>query len=297
MGLFGGDGGGGGKEFDSQEYRDKYDKLSAQYQQLYNERWPILKEYEKNSKEQLHALISKSAPQAAQLYANANKLMGAADKNLQSALGYDTQGRRTQERGKAMADVGVAADASRKSALDRLESYGIDPSQTRSASLDAGLQLETALNKVKAAQDAEIGVEERGREYVDRALGVSAGALGTATGASATGTGMLQGNVQATNQTSQLYADIFGSPMDNLGAQTAINTLKMQAKQAEQASKVEGESALGQLGSLAGMAAGGVAGYYASGGNPMGAVMGAQAGQQLTSGGGGGGGGGATWNF
>jgi hypothetical protein len=280
MGLFGGDSGGGG-EFDSQEYRDQYDKINKQYQKIYSERMPILKDYERNSQEQLHALISQTAPQAAGLFAQANKLTAASNKNLADAQGYDTKERRTQERGRAMTDIGVAADAARTNALDRLESYGIDPSQTRSTSLDAGLQLEKALQQTKAATDAETGVEERGRKYVNDALGVSQGALGAASNASAVGTNMMSNNVGATNDTTALYANIFGTPMQNLGAQTNINSLKLQAKQAEQASKAAagGGSALGSLGSLAGMAGGGYLGFMSGGG--MGALKGASMGGAL----------------
>src|SRR5688572_12411751 len=49
---------------------------------------------------------------------------------------YGTPERMAQERGRAMADVGGAFDAQRKNALQRLESYGVDPSQTRNAALD-----------------------------------------------------------------------------------------------------------------------------------------------------------------
>jgi hypothetical protein len=228
-----------------------------------------LQNYEKHSQTQLSNLIGKTAPQAAKLFAQANKVNEYADANMKSALGYDTAQRRASERGKAMTDVQTASDAARKEAADRLESYGVDPSQVRSAGLDAGLQLAKTLEQVKAAKDAETGVEERGRAYVSDALQGSAGALGAASGASATGTGMLRGNVDAANETSALYGDMFGTPMQSLGAQGNIIGAQSALKQAEQASKTKGPgigAAIGGIASLAGMAGGAALGYQAGGG-------------------------------
>jgi hypothetical protein len=285
MGLFGSSDGGGGKEFDSQEYRDKYDKLSAKYRDLAAKRLPILEQYEKNSQTQLSALIGKTAPQASKLFDQANKVNEYADANMKSALGYDTKERRAAERGKAMTDVQRASDAARQEAADRLESYGIDPSQTRAAGLDAGLQLEKTLSQVKAASDAEIGVEERGHQYVQDALAGSTSALGASSNASATGTSMLQGNVDASNQTAQLYGNMFGTPMQSLDAQGNIIGQQSALKAAEQASKTEGGglgAALGGIGSLVGTGLGAYAGFQAGG--PMGALRGAGLGQQVGGG-------------
>lgn len=283
MGLFGGDSGGDGG-FDSSRWRENYSKLNKKYEQLYKERQPVLENYEKESLTQLHNLIGKTAPEAARSFADANKLTSAAQKNLADAQGYDTAERREAERGKAMSDVAQAGDASRAAAVDRLESFGIDPSQTRSASLDAGLRLNTALQQVKAATDAETGVEERGHQYVNDALGVNTSALNSATASRGNATNMLRGNVDAVNSTANMYGDIFGTPMSNLAAQTNINSLSLQAKAAESASRQPaaggGGGGMSGLMGLAGMAAGA---YLGSAGGPLGAQAGAQTGGALGS--------------
>jgi hypothetical protein len=51
---------------------------------------------------------------------------------------YDSPERRAEERGRAVAEVSQSFDAARRNSLQRLESYGVDPSQTRNAALDIG---------------------------------------------------------------------------------------------------------------------------------------------------------------
>jgi hypothetical protein len=92
---------------------------------------------------------------------------------IQEFLAYDTQARQSLEAGRAQADVARAQDAQRKQAMASLESYGIDPGQTRSAALDASLRTQEASAQAAAGNQARQNVENTGRAL--RAEGINIG--------------------------------------------------------------------------------------------------------------------------
>ena len=106
---------------------------------------------------------------------------------IQEFQQYDTPERQMQERGKAIADVTATFDAQRRNALQRLESYGVDPSQTRNAALDVGVRTQQAAAQAAAATSAGQRVEDVGRSLRAEAINIGrglpsqvAGAYGTA---------------------------------------------------------------------------------------------------------------------
>lgn len=88
---------------------------------------------------------------------------------------YDTAERRSQERGRAMSDVGQSFDAARRNALQRLESYGVDPSQTRNAALDLGTRVQQASAQAGAASAADRSTEQTGRALRAEAINIGKG--------------------------------------------------------------------------------------------------------------------------
>lgn len=94
-----------------------------------------------------------------------------------TVAGYDTPERRASESAAAQAEVASQMDAARENALRRLESYGVDPSQTRSAALDSGIRIEEAKQKALAATGARRGVEERGMALQRDVAGDQAGLM------------------------------------------------------------------------------------------------------------------------
>jgi hypothetical protein len=282
----------GDKAFDTEIFRNDYENLRKRFRSLYQERMPVLRDYEKFANTQLDALIGETSPAAKQLLDTSraaseqyqNEFLPASSDYLKSATEYDTPERRASERGKAMVDVGVAGDAAREASLQRLESYGIDPSMTRGAALDQNIRLDTALGQVKAANDKEMEVEERGRAYTRDALGVQAGLAGTAAGVGATGAGIMNNNVEAGNNRTALFADVFGTPQTNLAGIKSATDAKLGAKQYEQQAKVatQGPSTIGKLGSIAGTLGGAALGaYLGPAGSTAGAELGAQLGGQI----------------
>jgi len=280
-------------KLDSQNWRDQFDQLRGRFQKLYEERGDDLQNYENTVNTSLSDLIGETLPAAKQYFDEARDLGDVVSKDyapavseyIQNARDYDTPEKRAMARQGAMTDVMTAGDAARKAAMDRLESYGIDPSVTRSASLDQNARLQTALEAVRQGRQAGLDVEERGQQYLSSALqaGAQAGGLGLSAGQ--TGAGMLQSATQTANQVGSTWANIWGTPAQNLEAQKGLIESSLNAKATEVASKQAAQGAKGSiagaLGQTVGMVAGGAAGYFGSGGNPMGAMYGAQTGGEL----------------
>lgn len=88
---------------------------------------------------------------------------------------YDSPERQIEERGRAIADVNTAFDAQRRNALQRLESYGVDPSQTRNAALDIGVRTAQAAAQAQAATNAKRNVEATGRALRADAINIGKG--------------------------------------------------------------------------------------------------------------------------
>jgi hypothetical protein len=292
-------------KIDTQSQRDNLDKLRGRFQKLYQERMPVLKDYEKLTSNAVHSLLGETMPAMQDMYAKAKGMtdvysgdfVPATQRYLKSAEEYDTPERRAEASGRAMADVTTAGEAARQGALERLEAYGIDPSQTRGAALDQNMRVNSALEAVKQGRDAATGVEERGRAYVSDALDKGRDLVTGATALYGTGSNMANAAIGTANQTSNLWASIYGTPRENLKDQEQLLNDTVNAKATETqlkiANKGAGGGAAAGIGAGLGAVAGGVGGYFASGGNPMGAFAGANFGSQLGSsvaGGGGGGG-------
>jgi len=95
---------------------------------------------------------------------------------------YDSPERRQAERAKALADTSTQFDQQRKNALSRLESYGVDPSQTRNSALDIGTRTAQAAASVAAVNTADKRVEDTGRALRSDAINMGRGALSNAAG-------------------------------------------------------------------------------------------------------------------
>lgn len=200
---------------------------------------------------------------------------------IKEAQEYDTPERRDRERGAAIADVNSAFDAQRNNALQRLESYGVDPSQTRNAALDIGVRTQQAAQQAAAATGATRRVEDTGRALRSDAINLSRGALSNAAGfyGQAVGAGnSAQGNALNTTQTGagavQSSLGFSGQALQGYGQNANILSQgfgnQMQswgAGQQQQAGMLQG------LGSLAGM-------FLADGGEVEGVPTGSIAGQQ-----------------
>lgn len=118
---------------------------------------------------------------------------------------YASKEQEQLERGKAVQDVKSATEAQRASQLRKLESYGVDPSDTRYAALDKQAGVAEAAMSAFAANQAGERTKQIGRDLRADAINVGTGflqdanqnlqiagnlgqgALGAAAGATATG--------------------------------------------------------------------------------------------------------------
>jgi hypothetical protein len=163
-----------------------------------------------------------------------------------TAAEYDSPERRAAEMARASADVKQSFDAARRNEQQRLEGYGIDPSETRNQALNKGVAVMEAAAQAQARTDAARRVEDRGLELQNAAIGQGDAMLNrdinlmgmadqygrtgaqmgsTAMNNAATGYGIgMQGyNTQMglTQGTSNLYNDATRTELGSHGAQMA----------------------------------------------------------------------------
>lgn len=197
------------------------------------------------------------------------------------AADYDTPERRERERASAIADVNTQFDASRRNALQRLESYGVDPSTTRNAALDIGVRTAQAAQQAQAATGATRRVEDIGRAlksdvinmgrgalsnaagFYGQAVGAGSAAQGNALNTTASGANAVQSSLGFSGQALQGYNQ--SANIQNSGFQNQMQS--WQASQDQTMGMIQG------VGSLAGM-------FMADGGEvegqPTGAIPAAQ---------------------
>jgi len=175
---------------------------------------------------------------------------------------YASPERQEVEAGKAEADVAAQFGQARQAAQDRLESFGVDPSQTRSGALDLGTRVAEAAAQASAGNQARTQTENIGRAlrseainvgkgYPAQALAAQQGSTGagnqaantglstTASGANTMGTGM--GWQGQGNSAIGGWADILNKGFSN----------QMDSYKANQESSSGWGSALGLVGGIA----------------------------------------------
>lgn len=203
------------------------------------------------------------------------------DKWAEEAANYDTEERRDRERGAAIADVNTQFDASRRNALQRLESYGVDPSQTRNAALDIGVRTAQAAAQAQAATGATRRVEDVGRALQSDVINLGRGALSNAAGfygASVNAGNSAQGNALNTTQSGagavQSSLGFSNAALSGFGQSADIQNQGFNNQMANwNAGQQQTAGMLQGIGSLAGM-------FMADGGEVEGVPTGAVAGQQ-----------------
>lgn len=133
------------------------------------------------------------------------------DQLVADANSYNSEGRREQEAGRAAASVAESFEASRRAAQQNLESYGVDPTSTRYAALDAGSRISQAAATAAAANEARRSVEDTGRSLRSEALQI--GQMYPSNIATTSSTSMQAGNqgVNAGVATTGSGADTMGT--------------------------------------------------------------------------------------
>jgi hypothetical protein len=186
------------------------------------------------------------------------------DQFVTEAQEYDTAARRERERASAIADVNQQFDAQRRNALSRIESYGVDPSQTRNAALDIGVRVQQAAAQAGAATAANRRVEDVGRALRSDAINLGRGSLSNVAQSYGGAIGAGQAAVGGANQTTgtsagamQGAATYFGGALQGYGQQANILNQGYANQMAHwDAGLGQKAGVLGGVGTLVGAAAG-----------------------------------------
>ena len=88
---------------------------------------------------------------------------------------YGSEERLGRNRGRAMADVASSFDAQRRNALQRLEGFGVDPSQTRNAALDVAMRTQQGAAMAAAATNSTRIDEDKSRALRADAINIGRG--------------------------------------------------------------------------------------------------------------------------
>ncbi len=191
---------------------------------------------------------------------------------VQDAQSYNSSARQELEAGRAVSQVGDSFEASRNNAQQRLESFGIDPSNTRAQALDANVRQQESIAKAAAANDARRYVEETGRNIRGQAIDLGQTNLNRAQAgygdAFANSSGVLQNNAAGV----QAGQNIVGGAtrvLSNAGRfYDARNALEDQDYQNQRTLAAEKDSKYSNItaaiGKLAGMALGAATGGAAT---------------------------------
>ncbi len=139
---------------------------------------------------------------------------------VNQARDWNSATRSEQRAGAAMGDVRQAFESRRQSALAQLESYGIDPSQTRFQALDLGTRVQEAAATAAAGTQSRLQSEATGLALQGEAINIGKGYPGQVAqsyaGAVQAGNSAISSAVNANN--SATYAQ--GSPTQWMGMGT-----------------------------------------------------------------------------
>jgi hypothetical protein len=176
---------------------------------------------------------------------------------------YGSPERLASNRGRAMADVASSFDAQRRNALQRLESFGVDPSQTRNAALDVSMRTQQAASMAAAGTNASRVDEDKARALRADAINIGRGMPSQV--AQSYGQAVAAGNsaIGGANATFGTSANAIGSPGSFAGlgqsGMTGAGNMATQGFQnqmgAYNAQQQASGSLWGGIGSAVGMAA------------------------------------------
>ncbi len=177
------------------------------------------------------------------------------------ATNYDSADQANQQAGAAEANVATQMDASRSSALSSLESYGIDPSQTRFAALDLGSQVQQAAATAAAGTQSRLNTQAQGLALESAAIntgrGYSSAIDNSYSGALSDGSGAIGGS-NSTGSTiagETTSAEGFGS-LANSENSTGIGALSTGFNNGLAGAGFNNSLQVEQLGQIAGLAGG-----------------------------------------
>lgn len=131
----------------------------------FNLEWPYAKQYLQSA--------TQMGKQQASLYTGTALPMTQQFAN--TAQNYNSPAQANVNAGAAMADVGASFDASRTAAEQQLQSYGIDPSQTRFGALDLSTRVGQAAATAAAGTQSRLNTQATGLGLQGQAINMMSG--------------------------------------------------------------------------------------------------------------------------
>jgi hypothetical protein len=190
------------------------------------------------------------------------------------ATTYANADNQNQQAGAAEANVATQFDAARSNAQASLESYGVDPSQTRFGALDLGTQVQQAAATAAAGTTSRLQTQMTGMQLENQAIstglnvnsqGLQAGAQGVNAGTAATSAKNTTASTVMNNEgTAPTYAGLGLNA--NSQAVNALNTGFENQYQSDQLGYQEGQSTINDIGGLVGVGLGAYEGGMFGGG-------------------------------
>lgn len=129
----------------------------------------------------------------------------------QQAANYNSADQSAQASGAAEADVANSFASQRSASLSSLESYGIDPSQTRYGALDLGTRVSQAAAQAGAGTQSRLQSQATGMGLESTAIGQGMGVANNATSNFAGSSSSGSAGVNAGLSTSNTYGNLMGT--------------------------------------------------------------------------------------
>lgn len=186
------------------------------------------------------------------------------DQFVQQVQEYASPARTAFEVGRAQADVAQQFDQAREASQQQLESYGLNPADTRYQAMDVGTRTQQAAASAAAGTQAATNVENTQLGLLGEAINIGHGYPGQVSQSYATSLGAGQGAAGATNAATQTASGAMTNPVQYIGAgnqgygvsgqtQTSLYNSQVNAYNASLAASSGWGSALGSLAGLAGL--------------------------------------------
>jgi hypothetical protein len=188
-------------------------------QQQWNQQWPYTQNVMNAMSNQMNAETTQ-AQQQQQFYQQVYQPMEV--ELAQQAQQYASPAMQQQQAAAAEADVSSAYGAQRQAALQQLESYGIDPSQTRYGAMDLGARISQAASSAAAGTQATLNTQATGLSLLGEEVNIGRGYPGSIAQSYATAQGAGSTGVNAGLNTANTYSNMMGTPTQ-WGALSAAN--------------------------------------------------------------------------
>jgi hypothetical protein len=189
-------------------------------QQQFNQVWPYAQQYLQQETQSSAAQTAQAGQE--QQYWN-NTFQPIETNFANTASNYNSPAQASLNAGNAEADVASSFDQNRQASLQQLESYGIDPSQTRYGALDLGTRISQAAATAAAGTQSNLNTQATGLALQGEAINMGEGIQNNVAQSYSTAQGAGASGINSANQTTNTGVNSMGSPTSYMGQSVANN--------------------------------------------------------------------------